>query len=302
MRTQNDIEIVRALLCCLSFEDSNSARPVHINSIGALLQSRAPWASAPDLCNLMAELQEVSKLPNGFVYPAPLRQLPWKGCTIIVGPHSTWELQRSIDKRISLAGFGRVFVGEPNSRLATQSIDDWMNRPPNLVEWGRNAMVASAQRLKPTIHAAGSIEVYFPKAPVRWVALDRSAAIPDGNYLCRRQLSEFDRRYFLGLVHSNSLLREAEMDFDSIDRVRLRYAIDAIYGIGSGYRCRFRPETVILEFAYSLPAAERRLLIALGTTEDPSSHRPNYEMPKQFLLPVEEELKKIGLTRGVQRQ
>jgi hypothetical protein len=231
-----------------------------------------------------------------------LRQIPWQEWTFIVGPHSTWELQRSIDKRIMLAGFGRIYRGEPIARIPTQPLDDWMNRPPSLVEWGRGAIAAAAQRLKSTIHAAGTIEVYFPKVSVRWVVLDRSSTIPDGNYLCRRQLSEFDRRYFLGMVHSNNLLREAEIDFDTIDLARLRYAIDAMYGVGSGYHCRFRPETVILEFPYRLPAAERRLMVALGTTEDPLNRRPTYEVPKQFLTSIELELKKIGLSRGAQRQ
>jgi hypothetical protein len=298
MRTQEDVEAVRSLICCLSYEDSNTARPVHINSIGSLLSVQSPFASSPLACSLLAELQEVCRLPGGFLFPAPLRQIPWHGNTLFVGPHSTWELKRAIDARIELVGFGRMVYSAPSSRVGIQSFEHWLDRPADLVAWGKAIFSQGTAALRPTLDSTGSIEAYSPSFTSRWTSISGRTRLQDGIYLCRRQLSEHDKRYFIGSISSNALVGETPFDSSVVDHARMRYAIDAMAGFRNGYQCRFRPSSVILEFGYRLPTAEKRLMTAIAISDEPDSHRPEYELPRRLFADVEHELAKIGLYRG----
>src|SRR5437870_2265828 len=89
MQRHSGIDIVRSVLCCLCYEGEYSARPVHINHINNYLHLHLEAEALHQTLEVLEVLQEFAKLPNGYWYPAPLRQVPWIGSSIIIGPHSS---------------------------------------------------------------------------------------------------------------------------------------------------------------------------------------------------------------------
>ncbi len=298
MQLQSDVDVVRSALCCLCYEEEYVARPVHRNHINSFLHQYLTPERADFALETVAFLQEFARLPHGYWYPAPLRQIPWIDASIIIGPHSTEELQRALHLPIKLAGNARVLTDQKTERLPVQNLDDWLDRPPDLAAWGRIAFTRGRLQLVPTMTSGGTIDIYVPTEPSRWIILGSRTRMSDGIYLCRRWLSEHHKPYFLGELRSNRLHAETVL---TEDHIRLRYAIDLSQGVRNSYTCRFQQEKVQLKFGYRLPPAERRLMLAMGSSALPDCKSPSFEIPRVFLPAVEFELKRLGLLRGAAR-
>ena len=301
---QGSLEIARAALCALSFVDSHTAQAVHVNRLGGFFKRyKQSGNDLHDALEILKVIREAAKLPGGYWFPAPLRRISIDGGALVLGPHPTEELQRTIHPKITLAGFARVYLDYSSLDLAEERLEDWMDRPADLAEWTNHIFLKAKSEMKSTIQGSRSIEIYlstdntfkskknFPRR--RWTRLDDNLRNLNGIYLCR-ELAQFDQvNFFFADIQSGKIVLETEVNCDV---TRLTYGIDKNNGNCNTYRLFSTSERVEIELHRRLPDAERRLLIALATThESEHSRLSKYTLPMRHFESIKKAFNAIGL-------
>lgn len=301
---KRNLEIARAALCALSFVDSHTAQAVHVNRLlGFFKRYKQPGSALHAALEILKVIREAAELPGGYWFPAPLRRISIDGGALVLGPHPTEELQRTIHPKITLAGFARVYLDYPSLNLAEERLEDWMDRPVDLAEWTKHIFLKAESEMSPTIQGSRSIEIYLSAHNTfrskrnfslrRWTRLDDSLRNLSGVYLCR-ELAQFGQRnFFFAEIQSGKIVQETEVNCDV---TRLTYGIDKNNGRCNTYQWSSISEMVEIELNRRLPDAERRLLTAFAIAQESESPWPlKYILPMRHFEQVKETFNAIGL-------
>lgn len=298
------IEILRAVLCALTYRTPHQFEPVYIGRITSCCERFGLSEDVKQYLEILKLLREYEDLGGGYWTPTPQRLVKFPGCSIVISPNTTAELQRCYPGAIENAGFGRVVVTGGMVALPEQSAHNWIGSPTNLTQWVKEQLISTKEKLRPTVHPDGHIEVYRPWTHLtrsgrmekkRWIALEElNLDICDELLLCR--IKGFTgSRWFFAITRASRVVEECEVSHDQ--KLRLLYGLDAVHGISAEIRVHKMEHLRRIEL--KIPQEERRLLLALAQKcEGDERGYYKYEFDPRYSVALEFGLKNLGITLG----
>lgn len=297
-------EIVRASLCALAFKDRESAVPVHIHRLRHLCYKFGFEEDLiPVLRSKLMLIRECQDLGHGFWFPIPPRIVPLDGVNLIVAPCTTEELKFTVSKKIELAGVGRVLDHQYSCDLRVQSFESWCRAPSSLSDWATKTINELRNKLYPTLHPEGLVEVYIDWQPFgcnsretivgRWRNVTSLKKNTDKNVgLCRLRVGQV-WRYFFGAFKDGWITHEAHID-KSCDLNRLIHGLDFLSG--NYHKLFFEKSKGAISFSLprAIPKEEYRLVVALCRKLNVEGKSAKFILDEKFSGNVQKSLEKLG--------
>jgi hypothetical protein len=293
------IEILRTALCALTYRTPHQFEPVYVGRIKSCCERFGLSEDVKPYLDILQLLREYEDLGGGYWTPTPQRLVKFPGCSIVISPNTTSELQRWYPGAIEIAGFGRVVVPGGMVALPEQTADDWIGSPINLTQWVQDQLKYSKENLHPTVHPDGHIEVYRPwtystgSGRARWIALEEiNLDISNELLLCR--IKGFTgSRWFFAITRASRVVEECEVSHDQ--KLRLLYGLDAMHGTSTEVRAIKVGHRRGIKL--KIPQEERRLLLALaqqGECDERGYYE--YEFDPRYSPAIEFDLKHLGIS------
>lgn len=266
------INIARAAIHAFTFQDQDLVVPVHTNKLSAFFRRYYPNNSVTSPLDVLHLLKEVISLPNGMWLPAPCRSIDICGEeSLLIAPHPTNELERSLQGKLKRLQFGRTYDGTPNQAFVKISIETWSEAIPSLSRWMENFVKVSVRRLQETVTTGRTIQVRnswnnvnpHMKNAQSWYSYSKSSGIPDGVHLCQELAQGTPIRKFVGDFRAGTLRRECDLSDE--DATLFRFGLEqlrnkplALYStkVANGRKLRI---------SCSLPRSETMILTGLGS-------------------------------------
>lgn len=301
-----NLEVVRAALCSLAADSALQARPVHITRISTFFRRYFPDDSCTEALALLRLLREAESLFGGYWYPVPPRGISMGKFTLLICPHTTEELTRSLGGRVSFAGLGRIVDVPVVPSLPYQELREWMGAPRDLMEWFAQYLSKAAESLSETLRDGPTVRVYSPwdsnstslsKSHVRWLPLGPNLNAPSTHpVLCREAGQNGQELFFFAEVKQGKIVRESSMSIDDVpdDVPRLQLAMDKSAGALNYYFIKREQEEVILQVRRRLPYSEYRLLRALGLRRELQPGRYDYVFKNDYFPVMDDTLHQLG--------
>ena len=232
------------------------------------------------LRNALADLADhgdVARLPGGYWLPAPLRIVkPGQlGHALLIGGRPTPFLPDAARERIDHLGPSRLIrlpLPDWARVLPEQPEEAWLQRPVDqqpLEHWARRIVDETPLSASGTALSGTTIHLYRPDrvatgAPQlrRWMGLETRTTHDPRRFLSRQQ-SRMGWQYQIVRVQHGTVLETGELP-TSVEVRRLLYGLDAAAETPTSVTRLRAGQTSGYEIRSELPAAERRLLRALG--------------------------------------
>jgi len=299
---RDNLEVVRAALCSLAADGALRARPVHITRLSTFFRRYFPDDSCTEALALLRLLREAEPLFGGYWYPVPPRGISVGEFTLLICPHPTEELARSLGKRVRLAGLARIVDAPVVPSLPYQELCEWMGAPRDLMEWLAQYLSRATESLSETLRDGPTVRVYSPwdsngtslsKSNVRWLPLGPNLNAPSTHpVLCRESGQDGQELFFFAEVKRGKIVRESSMPIDDVPRLQL--AMDKSAGAINHYFIKREQEEVILQVRRRLPYSEYRLLRALGLRRELQPGRYDYVFKNDYFPVMVDTLHQLG--------
>lgn len=298
------IEILRVALCALTYRTPQNFEPVYIGKIASCCERFGLSEDVKQYLEILRLLREYEHLGGGYWAPTPQRIVKFPGCSLVISPNTTTELQRCFPGAIENAGFGRVVVTGRMVALPEQSADNWIGSPTNLIQWTKEQLLSAEVSLRSTVHPEGHIQVYRPWTHLlgsgqmlknRWLAFEELDLDKcDELSLCRIK-GITGSRWFFAKIRDSRVVEECEVSHDQ--KLRLLYGLDAVHGTSAEIRVHKMEHLRKIEL--KIPQEERRLFLALAQKcEGDELGSYKFEFDPRYSLAFEFGLKHLGISLG----
>lgn len=327
------VVLAAALRAAIWAESNAGATPVHttrvLNHAEQLARPAHRWPDERSLGNPaaastrlrvtldtvlddLADHGDLARLPRGYWLPAPLRiVLPEQlGHALLIGGMPTPFLPDDERARIDHRGPSRLVrlpMTDWACALPEQPEDAWLRRPVGqkpLSGWASAVLDDASLGLPGTALVGDQVQLYRPDRAgtgatqhARWSSPGGSTTREPRRFLARRQ-TRAGREYQIVSVQDGKVLEIGDLPA-SVEVRRLLYGLDAAAGRPTIITQLRAARTVGYEIRSELPAAERRLLRALGgelTVPANGDYYPRCWTVHQDLAPrVERSLRDLGV-------
>ena len=300
----NELEIARAVVSALSFDQERGSREFHVNALRVAYEQFADDSQYRRGLSAMKLLGEIADLGRGFWLATPVRSIRLDEYALIIAPIPTRRLNAEISGARA-AGLARVIPRTCDPSIPQQSIESWMRvprqTPSSVIE---RALQYHDSRFKQGIQCE-SHEFFCVKsigrraqspASFAWTR-DRNRALPlhGRTRLARQRISENAYRYFLSKEQRSQEYWEAELHESPL---RLQYAIAVASGAPIEYSLRFRGDDLAaIGLGTPLPSSEFKLFRALSHEVHGTNGVREFMIEPDFLSSVEPWLKSLGCER-----
>lgn len=279
----DDLDLVRALLCALSWREQDALTPVSSVAIYHELLRRDRHFSAADALATLSLIGDAQRLEHGYWLPSPTHGATDGHIVVIVSGQSTPELVGACGPAIRIGDHGRYLISanELRLRLALVPLCQWLDTPKSSVQWLRDYLASAS--FVPPFHL-DDVEVYRhwrDSLGRRWLPLSEGLRSGERNILARLG-SSGATRYFLLRIARGVLVGFHELPV-GFDIARAMCALHTISG--DPILALLRTDSAQPNLSLScpiVPAKERIYLQCVGVR-----HAGDELSPDETRLPLE---------------
>jgi hypothetical protein len=294
------LDVVRDALCAVSGSPSGTiSRPAHVNRISHLTRTILDEQRAGIFLERLRLLSECFRLAQGYWLPAPIRFVNAHGILLILAPHSTRELSRTLSAHVTTAGDARTCDVAPPG-IPEQTLVSWIGAPMDTALWTKSFLERARNRLVRTSLDSDVVDVHAAprdsastllRAPGRWLRVSEADDF-SGVSLCRTRLDGPSFRYFLAHVSAGTVTHEAEIDGKL--RARIRYGLDLLAHRHHRIQLLQHSDSYTFELYRPLPTEELRLVHAVSLSVSHGA-RLHVRVQSQFMDCIQRTLRPLGI-------
>ena len=235
-----------------------------------------PPVTLRDILDELAALGDVARLAGGSWLPAPLRAVPLQHVDrwLLVGGLPTMLLPHDVRSKVQHRGVARLLpapVALAASGLRVQTEAAWLQAPDDdIAAWADRILRETPLEPPSDDLAARNLALYRPNRASagawqhqRWWPFGPGGNVSRGRFL-GRIATRMGRQYLVVDLHDGHVRAAGAVSGETIDVRRMLYALDRLANRPTRIARFAGPVSVVYELRSELPAAELRLLRALG--------------------------------------
>jgi len=261
----------------------------------------------------LEQVRDIAHLGNGYWLPTPVRLVRLPNAQILlIGGIDTKSLHTRFGPIVySTTGLVRwIKSTDDTARLVQEGVEwqrfeDWVGESETDIRtWTHNLLDEARKLFKPSGSEITDFEVYIPwcckSSPQhsRWIAAHKLTSPPKRIVLCRFKQT-FVTHYLGKLTGEKPVRLHREIGIEQLEQAveirKLLYGLDALSQCPTDAQFEQHNDNKSrLIFRNRLPAAQQRLLLALGN-EISSKFPLIYEFSNHFKENILEHIKKLGI-------